>query len=512
MSGVTIVKSQAVEAAPSVDAVIAAVARRDNPAVLDSADAGPSRGRYTIVTCDPVETATWRMGDPDPFEGLRRRLADTRMAAGRRAAVPGTGTGPAPAAGFAGGWIGYLAYEAGRYIERLPATTAADVGLPIARFALYDTAAIHDAATNRWTLVAVDLEAGGMRSKPAPSVADRLADWTALLTRAESTPPSTPPAPPPPPATDNMTREKYLWMVHQAKDYIAAGDIFQVNLARRRTFPAQEPALMTYLRLRHTNSGAYAAFLSWREPANEGHGEPAEACGSGTTGASQVAILSSSPELFLQLQGRQVVTRPIKGTRPRSSDPVIDAAYQAALASSEKDRAELAMIVDLERNDLGRVCEFGSVRVVTPGASPAWPYELQTHPTVHHLVATVVGRLRPECDAIDLLRACFPGGSITGAPKVRAMEIIDELEPTERSVYTGAIGYLGLDGSMMLNIAIRTMIIVSGQVHVYAGGGIVADSIPEDEYEETNAKALGLCRAVGAEATVAADLRVGRAP
>jgi len=175
----------------------------------------------------------------------------------------------------------------------------------------------------------------------------------------------------------------------------------------------------------------------------------------------------------------------------------VDAAYRAELAASEKDRAELAMIVDLERNDLGRVCEFGTVRVLAPAGPPADPYVLETHPTVHHLVATVAGRLAPACDVMDLTRACFPGGSITGAPKVRAMEIIDELEPTERSVYTGAIGYFGLDGSMMLNIAIRTMIHADGQVHVYAGGGIVADSVPEDEYDETQAKALGLCRSLG---------------
>ena len=278
-----------------------------------------------------------------------------------------------------------------------------------------------------------------------------------------------------------MTRSQYLHMVQRAKEYIAAGDIFQVNLARRQTFPVCEPPISTYLRLRHANPGAYAAFLSWKE----------------STGAA--ALLSASPELFLRLDDGRVTTRPIKGTRPRSRDPVVDAAYKAELAASEKDRAELAMIVDLERNDLGRVCEFGTVRVITQDASPAAPYELETHPTVHHLVATVTGRLTPDRDAIDLLRACFPGGSITGAPKVRAMEIIDELEPTERSVYTGAIGYIGLDGSMMLNIAIRTLIVADGQVHLYAGGGIVADSVPEDEYDETTAKALGLCRALGQE-------------
>jgi para-aminobenzoate synthetase component 1 len=179
------------------------------------------------------------------------------------------------------------------------------------------------------------------------------------------------------------------------------------------------------------------------------------------------------------------------------ADPILDRIERHALCTSEKDRAELAMIVDLERNDLGRVCEYGSIRVVCPPDSPACPYVLESHPTVHHLVADVTGRLAPGRDAIDLVRACFPGGSITGAPKVRAMEIIDELEPTERSVYTGAIGYFNLAGSMTLNIAIRTLIIAAGRVHLYTGGGIVADSKPADEYRETQDKALGIHRALG---------------
>jgi len=187
-----------------------------------------------------------------------------------------------------------------------------------------------------------------------------------------------------------------------------------------------------------------------------------------------------------------VVTRPIKGTRPRVGDEVIDGLRRRELAGSEKDRAELTMIVDLLRNDLGRVCEFGSVRVVSAA-------ELEVHPTVYHLVGTIEGQLRPEWDWADLLRASFPGGSITGAPKIRAMQIIDELEPTCRSVYCGSVGYIGLDGSVCLNIAIRTMIYEAGRLHLFAGGGIVADSDPADEYDETLAKAAGLLRALGYE-------------
>jgi para-aminobenzoate synthetase component I len=447
------VQTRGMRGAPPMEWIIAAVAARRAPAVLDSADA--ARGRWTILACEPLEVASWPPLPGDPFEGMRERLGWTPSV---------TESSRADGLPFCGGWIGYYAYEAGRHIERLPATTRADIPLPIARFGLYDSAGIYDAQSGEWTLVAVDLPGS---SAPAEI---RLTQWEHLLAAAR---PVSFANPHPDQPVHNMSWERYLDMVRRAKEYIAAGDIFQVNLARRESYPLAEPPLATYLRLRAANPASYSALLVWDD----------------------AAILSASPELFLELAGREVVTRPIKGTRPRSSEPVLDAAYQTELLGSAKDRAELAMIVDLERNDLGRVCEFGSVAVEQVGGGH---YALETHPTVHHLVATVRGRLRAECDRIDLLRACFPGGSITGAPKVRAMEIIDELEPTQRSVYTGAIGYLGLDGAMAFNIAIRTLIVADGWLHLYAGGGIVADSDPQSEYEETCAKALGLRRALGA--------------
>lgn len=465
---------------PSVPAAIAAVLQRHQPAVLDSADAGPGRGRYTIITFDPVEVVSWQEGEQDPFEGMRQRLSRTTAPGGRASCPPfepeGWGhrlpvspqdepPGPTQLPSRFIGWIGYFSYEAGRYIERLPATTSPDIGLPIAHFALYDSAAVHDARTGRWTVIVSDAN--------AQSPKHCLEQWRALL--AEAREPDIPPPPPSGPPTDNMTYSEYLRQVAQAREYIAAGDIFQVNFARRETYDQREPPWMTYLRLRKVNPAAYAACLAWED----------------------AAVLSASPELFLRLNGRQVISRPIKGTRARSPDPAADALQKSALATSEKDRAELAMIVDLVRNDLGRVCEYGSVRVATPADFPAHPYELETHPTVHHLVAAVTGTLANGRDAVDLVRACFPGGSITGAPKVRAMQIIDELEPTERSVYTGSIGMFGLDGSMTLNIAIRTLIVANKRIHIYAGGGIVADSVPDEEYKETQAKARGMRRAMG---------------
>jgi len=459
---------------------VRAVAGYREPVVLDSAAVGLPASRYTIIACRPDAVLETPPGGPDPFAALRR-VCD-----------PADGC-PAPAGGpplpFVGGWIGFLAYEAGCYIESLPASAIRDIDLPVARFAFYPAAAIHDAHTGSWTLVAAQTAAGA-ECPGDRRPADRLAFYQHLLIEAAGLDQENPPPAPPPSAEDhNLSVDEYLRMVQAAREYIAAGDIFQVNLARRETLTLREPPVNTYLRLRRANPGAYAAFLAWGDLAT------------GMPTPRLRAILCSSPELFLQLdrQGR-VVTRPIKGTRPRSPDPRLDQALRAELAASPKDRAELAMIVDLERNDLGRVCAYGSVRVLCPPDSPARPYELESHATVHHLVATVTGRLAPGRSRIDLLRACFPGGSITGAPKVRAMEIIDELEPTQRSVYTGAIGWLGLDGSMMLNIAIRTLIVDAGCIHLHAGGGIVADSQPLAEYEETAAKAEGMRVALGLEA------------
>ncbi|HOA73149.1 MAG TPA: anthranilate synthase component I family protein [Phycisphaerae bacterium] len=479
--------------APRTGAVIALAGRRREPAVLDSAAEHPRYGRYTIVTCEPVITYCHRAGDGDPFEAMRGHLAASDML------EPTTATSDLP---FAGGWIGYFAYEAGRFIERLPARTRADVGLPLARFALYDSAAVYDHVLGRWSVVAAEIAPAGAGRCDLRA---RLAWWKDLLRSALDADEGKETGisglrarhagrPPYGPVTHNLSRDEHLRIVQRGRQYIAAGDIFQVNLARRESIPATENPLDLYLRLRRTNPGMYSAFLSWHTPN--------QSClPSESPGAGVCAVLSSSPELFLDLQGQSVITRPIKGTRPRSADPAVDASLRQELAASPKDRAELAMIVDLERNDLGRVCEFGSVRVQA-GDSPAAPFELEAHPTVHHLVATVTGRLAPGRDAIDLLRATFPGGSITGAPKVRAMEIIDELEPTERSVYTGAIG-LFAPGRMIMNIAIRTILQARDMLHWYAGGGIVADSDPAAEYDETCAKLLGMRRAVGIEDTPA---------
>lgn len=265
--------------------------------------------------------------------------------------------------------------------------------------------------------------------------------------------------------TSNFTRDGYLRAVERAIEYIRAGDVFQVNLSQRFSAPLHEHPATLYARLRRQSPARHGACLCYDD----------------------FAILSNSPELFLRVDGKRVITRPIKGTRPRT------VGMDAQLRDSVKDQAELNMIVDLERNDLGRVCEIGSVRVSERRA-------IEAHPAVYHGVATIEGTLRDRVSFVDLLRATFPGGSVTGAPKIRAMQIIEELEPIRRGPYCGAVGYLAANGVIEFNVAIRTMIVKDNIVHIPVGGGIVADSDPVAEYEETLVKARAMFDALGVSA------------
>jgi para-aminobenzoate synthetase component 1 len=265
----------------------------------------------------------------------------------------------------------------------------------------------------------------------------------------------------------NFTPEQYIKAVNRVREYIAAGDVFQVNLSQRFEADLKIPAYELHKRLRIVNPAPFAAYLNFK----------------GTT------IVSASPERFLKVQGDLVETRPIKGTRPRGKDPAEDHRLAQELIHSIKDHAENMMIVDLERNDLGRVCRYATIKVTELAI-------LETFPTVFHLTSTIIGRLHRSKSNIDLLKATFPGGSITGAPKVRAMEIIDELEPTRRSVYTGSIGYLSFNGDLDINIVIRTFIVKEGRAYFQVGGGIIYDSDSEAEYIETLDKAKALIQAL----------------
>jgi para-aminobenzoate synthetase component 1 len=268
----------------------------------------------------------------------------------------------------------------------------------------------------------------------------------------------------------NFSKEDYIKTIKKAKEYIRKGDIYQVNLSQRFESGLNIEPYELYLRLRGFSPAPFSSYLNFGD----------------------CIIISSSPERFLMKNGNYIETRPIKGTRPRSKDPLMDSINEKDLLNSPKDRAEHVMIVDLERNDLGRICEYSSIK-------PAEFVKLEKYSTVFHLVSTVSGTLRKDIDPIDCLMAAFPGGSITGAPKIRSMEIIEELEPVKRSVYTGAIGYISFDGNMDTSIAIRTIIAKGKKIYFQVGGGIVADSDPESEYEETLHKARGIMAAIGAE-------------
>jgi para-aminobenzoate synthetase component 1 len=444
---------ETVDADTAPEAAVVSFSHAAAPAILESSRPGEPYGRFSVFACDPFKVIEVR-GGAAPLDAFAERLrAYPRME-------------PPPELPFAGGWIGALTYEAGLTLEGVAPAASDDLRLPFLRFGLYDAAALFDHAKAQWYAAAVDWPEP-IRDR-RPSVRTRLDE---LKRRLAAPVPDCFEEPPAPTASDpapNLSRAAYLERVTRAKEHIAAGDIYQVNLTQRFAARTSLSPTDLYRRLRSSTPSSHAAFLQWGD----------------------TVILSASPELFLSLRGDRVVTRPIKGTRPRTGDAVCDAAAAVDLAESGKERAELNMIVDLLRNDLGRVCAYGSVRVADAGS-------IEHHPTVIHRTATIEGRLEQGRGWLDLLRACFPGGSVTGAPKIRAMQIISELEPTVRGVYCGSIGWIGLDGSMSLNVAIRTMVQRRDVVHVHAGGAIVADSEPVAEYEETLTKAAGMFRALG---------------
>jgi para-aminobenzoate synthetase component 1 len=456
-------------------------------------DSGPSRvhpmARFDIVVAGPATTLVTRgriteiehhhadgrppsldLAQGDPFSLLRRELA--RAGAGHCQSSPDIP--------FCGGAVGYLGYDLARRIERLPAIADDDRQWPELAIGIYQWAAVTDHQSGRSFLVfpaaagdAARREIEQLRARFSGAQQPSAAAACERAVRLRD-------------VRSNLSEAAYRAAFARIARYIDEGDVYQVNLAQRFTATVdavvdgavvdQTPALALYRGLRERAAGPHGALLQL--PFGE--------------------VLSVSPERFLQLREGHVETRPIKGTRRRHTDPDADARAAAELLASVKDRAENVMIVDLLRNDLGRCCRVGSVRVPRL-------FELESFPGVHHMVSTVTGELDDACDAIDLLRACFPGGSITGAPKLRAMQIIEEVEPHRRGVYCGAIGYLGFDATMDMNIAIRTAMLRDGQVDFWAGGGIVADSDATLEYAETHAKAAGFLSLVAQSAPAGDD-------
>ena len=366
-----------------------------------------------------------------------------------------------------GGAVGYLSYDLGRTIENIPARAIDDLHLPECILGFYDILLVYDHLKQKAYFVSTGFPEFSRDSRLARAEA-RLTEFKQrIITEMEK--PLTFPTLPQVQAElrSNFTHDGYVAAVQKARQYIVDGDIFEVNLSQRYTSASQIEPFELYQRLRRLNPAPFASFLNFDE----------------------VTIVGSSPERFLRLQGDRVETRPIKGTIRRGQTPEQDAANGRWLLASEKDKAENMMIVDLERNDLGRVCRYGSVKVTELAI-------LETFPTVFHLTSTVVGQLREGISRVDLLKATFPGGSITGAPKIRSMEIIDELEPTRRSIYTGSLGYFSFDGDLDLNIVIRTFLIKGGQAYFQLGGAVVFDSDPESEYRETLDKGKALFKAL----------------
>jgi para-aminobenzoate synthetase component 1 len=437
---------------------------RRYPFFLDSACGPEKLGRFSFAGCDPFlvfrsrgrRITLERPGrkteafERDPFDALRDLLK----------AFPAA---PAARTPLAAGAVGYFSYDMKDFIEDLPSRAKAGIDIPDCVLGFYDSVVTFDNMSGERLVSAAGFPSGSagearrgidaMRRRIAQ--APRAGSGTAAVLRA-------------PRAVSNFSRAQYMRAVRRAKDYIREGDIYQVNISQRFEAALPEDPIDLYRRLRKVSPAPFAAYL----------------------GFGEFAILSSSPERFICKRGRRIETRPIKGTRPRGSDPAADEALRSELAHSAKDAAEHVMIVDLERNDLGRICEYGSVG---PTGSPA----IEKYAQVFHMVSTVAGTLSASADPVACLRAAFPGGSVTGAPKIRSMEIIDELEPVRRSAYTGAIGYISFDGDMDTSIVIRTFIVKGGRAYFQVGGGIVADSDPADEYEETIHKARGLMDALG---------------
>jgi aminodeoxychorismate synthase component I len=382
------------------------------------------------------------------------------------------------------GAVGYIGYETGQMLERLPCVARDHIGMPDIAFFFHDWVLGTSRATGEtWLSVIGRASTSSCARKEAERTRDRISavlasfeQGTRFLPTARSfSPPSGSDRPHAPVSvTPTTPRDAYLAKVGVAKDHILAGDAFEICLTHRLDAPFVADPFELWRDLRRVSPAPFAAFLDLPEG----------------------AIVSSSPERFLSLDAsRNVESRPIKGTRPRGKTPAEDALLASELETSAKDRAENAMIVDLVRNDLGRVCRYGSV--VTPEV-----FAIESYATVHQLVSTVRGELDETCDAIDLVRACFPPGSMTGAPKIEAMSILEELEPTERGVYSGALGWLDFSGPLDLSVVIRTIIVKDGRAHLHVGGAIVADSDDVSEHDETMHKARALLHAIGERAAV----------
>ncbi|MEG1059655.1 MAG: aminodeoxychorismate synthase component I [Romboutsia sp.] len=420
----------------------------ENSFILDSGMDENKLGRYSFISSRPFDSIKLKNSIENPLDSLKRKLDKYKVE--NNTDLP-----------FVGGAVGYLSYDVGNYLEKLPKTAVDDTGVYDLYFGFYNFVIIVDHLKNKTYIATPDLNTeqekniiidieniiiSGENSKIDKNIEEEQSKVKLI---------------------SNFNKKDYIDAVNKVKKYIRQGDIYQANLTQRFSGITNLSSYSLYEKLRNVSKAPFAAFLNFEN----------------------YQILSNSPERFIKCIDKNIEARPIKGTRPRGNTIEEDIMLQEELKNSEKDKAELLMIVDLERNDLGKVSEVGTVKV--PELFVIEPYA-----NVSHLVSTVTGKLKDSLDCIDLIKATFPGGSITGAPKIRAMEIIDELEPTQRNVYTGSIGYIGFNGDLDFNIAIRTLIKKEEHIHFQVGGGITWDSNPQDEYQETLDKAKSIMKAI----------------
>jgi para-aminobenzoate synthetase component 1 len=447
--------------------------------------------RFSYWAAGPKEVFEFRAGQKEPFGKLQYALDKYKLYPDPRLQTQDLRPN-LPKGIFLGGWIGYFSYELGRYIEHLPETTIDDLKMPLIRLCFYDRLICYDHIEGNFWLIALQLP------DDVEEPQERLKSLEQLLAKSQRISIKQP-APADLENIDfsqiqcNMDKDYYLKAIKKIKRYIYDGDVYQINFSQRFECDYKARPIELFHWQNFHNPSPYAAYID----------------------GGNFHIVSASPEMFITIADGVISTKPIKGTRPRVSEAgqgkQINARNFEQLVNSEKEQAELNMIIDLERNDVARICKPGTRKVVQPRT-------IESYPTVFHAVATVAGELQDEISFCDILQAMFPGGSITGAPKIRSMEIIDETEPTERGVYTGSIGFIGIDGSACLNIVIRTIIIknqsvpsrVEGKAYAQTGGGIVADSDAEAEWDETITKARALVAGISSvnrEAYLGQDMK-----
>ncbi len=442
--------SKKISAKVELQKLVRYFASLDNPAILGASEFNSDRNRYSYFAAQPLEIFECLADEKKPLEKLRAVLSKYRLEDG----IDGV---------FTGGWIGFFSYDLNRFTENIPAAVD-DIKLPLIRLCFYDKAICFDRLENCFSLFAIefsDNDDGKITQlenilNQAANIEDELVfkpfdNFDIKEFRS------------------NMTKDYYLDAIAKTKKHIYDGDVYQINFSQRFSADFNSEAYKLFLWQNKFNPSPYSAYID----------------------AGDYKIVSASPELFININNGTITTCPIKGTRPRTLNEAIDKKNYNELIDNEKEKAELDMIIDLERNDLGRICRPGSIKVVKRR-------DIEAFSTVFHAVSTIQGQLKEEIGFTDSLKAIFPGGSISGAPKISAMEIINALEPTARGLYTGCIGWIDLKGNACLNIVIRTIIIKDSVAFAQTGGGIVADSDPQAEWNETLIKAKALLAGIKA--------------